>query len=108
MTRTQYTRGELIATCQRAFVPENNWLDRDSAGAQKQVGECLALLHAGCEFKILHGDDGYCSTDEQTIWVEIQCRGFADFEYGDRPERNTYYLPTAARLESRGQGKDWY
>lgn len=107
MTRTTYTRGELIRICQQASVPEDNWTDRDSARAQMQIGECWALLNAGCEFKILHGGD-YCSTDDRTIWVEIQYRGFDDFEIGDTLERDTYYLPTIARLDACGVGKDWY
>jgi hypothetical protein len=96
----------LIAICRRSFIPESNWTNRDSADAQMQAGQCLALLSAGCEFKIL--DDEYLKTDARTIWVEIAYRGFSYFEEGEGRERNTFYLPTIARLDASGPGKDWY
>lgn len=106
MTDPVYLRSELIAICQRAFVPESKWGNRDSSGAQIQVGECLALLSAGCEFKVL--DDKDLKTDDRTIWLEVAYRGFSYFEEGEGRERNTFYLPTTSRLNSIGPGNDWY
>lgn len=50
-------REELIALCERAVVPVEQWSDRDSADAQKQVGEALVLLRAG-EAEAVKRDDG--------------------------------------------------
>jgi hypothetical protein len=103
--KTNYTREELIAICEKAIVPEKHWLDRDSYSSQKQVGECWALLKAGCKFKIL--TEGNLITDDQTIWVETEADGFEAFEYGgtEYRERETHYLPTEKRLKRKG---DWY
>jgi hypothetical protein len=102
----EYTREDLIKICEWASVPHAAWKNRDTASAQRQIGECYALLRAGCDFVICRGDSG-TATDDQTIWVEITFRGFAYFDYGGDWDRETYYLPTVARLEARN-GKDWY
>lgn len=115
----EYTREELIAICEAAIVPESEWNDRDSYGAQFQVGECWALLRAGCEFEILYrpadvrSADG-CFTDEDTIWINTYGKGFQYFESHepgdpDRPymEEERHYLPTRKRLAEAAE-KDWY
>jgi len=96
-------REDLLAICERAFVPEEKWSNRDSSAAQRQLGECYALLRAGCEFYV-HEDD------RQTLWVSVEFYGFDSFEWGlDEVPRESeqYYLPTAERLDAR-DGKDWY
>lgn len=106
MPKLDYSRDDLLAICERAFVPETRWFNRDSASAQRQLGECYALLKAGCNFVVQRGDDG-CSTDDHTVWVEVACKGFAHMDYDGPLDRETYYLPTAARLDDR-DGRDWY
>jgi len=111
--KIDYSREELIGLLAQSFVPEEKWRNRDSAGAQRQVGECLALLKAGCDFEVLTA--GNLITDDKTIWVEIWFKGFQYFEgcYEDEDsERNkkqsdTFYLPTAEHLE-KAEGSDWY
>lgn len=100
----RFTREHLIAIAEAAIVPESQWHDRDSQGAQKQVGECWALLRAGCEFRLSTIEP--CVTDERTIWLEIDSVGFSYFEEGERSE-DTFYLPTRASLAA-ANGKDWY
>lgn len=101
-----YNREELLSICERAFVPETQWSNRDSANTQRQLGECYALLQAGCEFNVLHY--GALATNNRTIWVEIFYRGFSSFEYGsDHTDSETFYLPTVARLD-KSVGRDWY
>lgn len=100
-------REDLIALCERAVVPVEDWRDRDSADAQKQVGEALALLRAGAEFSLASDP----KQTEDTIWIHCYYPGFNAFEYG-RGERanwesDLFYIPTAARLDRVG-GKDWY
>lgn len=102
--RTDYTREELIVICEQATVPETGWHDRDSYEAQFQVGECWALLRAGCEFDI-HGVESDPATDDQTIWLTTWGKGFSYFENhesGDDPraykEDELHYLPTPERL----------
>jgi hypothetical protein len=105
-------RGALIALCERAAVPQEHWRNRDTAVAQRQVGEALMLLRAGCEFRILTGSpDGKhynrgLVSNETTTWVEITHHGFDYFEGGDVDE-DTFYIPTEARLDA-ADGKDWY
>jgi len=109
------TREELISICERASVPEDEWRDRDSEGAQRQVGECLMLLRAGCEFKVhTRRDDPASST--RTIWVTARSRGFGWYERDDEAPasdpfryhaRQLYYLPTEKRLRDAAGG-DWY
>ena len=101
----KYTRKELIEICESAFVKEKDWTNRDSESAQCQLGECYALLKAGCKYKISYKDD-ICKTDSETIWIYIYSHGFMYFEEGIE-EEHFYYLPTMKRLKER-QGKDWY
>jgi len=102
--KENYTREKLLSICERAFVLEDKWSDRDSAEAQKQLGWCYAWLKDGCEFKILHNKKGLC-TDEDTIWVEIRADGFQKFDWDGEQDIESFYLPTEKRLKS---GSDWY
>ena len=90
-------------------MPERHWRNRDSSGAQKQVGELWAMLRADCTFKICV-DNGFkgdpCVTDAENIWLEVKVKGFDYFEEGVISEE-TFYLPTGARLAAT-VGKDWY
>jgi hypothetical protein len=103
-----YSREVLVDLCERAAVPVDHWHDRDSAGAQKQVGEALMLLKAGCDFSM--SEDPV--TDEKTVWIRVVYPGFNAFECGrDRADGywddDTFYIPTNVRL-ARSEGKDWY
>ena len=99
-----YTREELISICNDASVPQDKWRNRDSADAQRQMGDCLALLRAGCQFEISH--EYSLATDEHTIWIVIRYKGFDYFELGEISQE-TFYLPTRLRLE-HSQDSDWY
>lgn len=109
----KYTRAELIKICEKAFVPQKKWMDRDSADSQIQLGACYALLKAGCYFEIQ--TKGNCKTDSKTIWIQFWVHDFQYFEYGadsfkkDGNEDGDYhfYLPTMNRLKDR-KGGDWY
>lgn len=96
----QPTREELIALMDRAVVPQEKWHNRDSASAQRQLGEGRALLLAGCPF--VFDDD----CDQDTWWITISYKGFDWFEQ-HIPSSDTCYIPTAKRLEARA-GEDWY
>lgn len=116
MAAKSYTREELIALCEAALVPEERWHDRDSHSAQVQVGECWALLRAGCDFKVITRRDG-CDkvvTDAKTVWLYTYARGFNWHEcWSDENDRDDFrtaelhYLPTAKRLREAAGG-DWY
>lgn len=97
-----YTRDQLISLCHRAFVPEVQWRNRDSAAAQRQVGECYALLIAGCLYTVTD------ETDDRTIWVDVHFDGFGHFDWGGPQDDETFYLPTAERLDDARNGRDWY
>lgn len=103
--QTDYSRDDLLAICERAFVPQAKWHDRDSSAAQRQLGECYALLKAGCDFSISR--DGLLITDARTIWVTVTWEGFGHFDWGGPLDVETFYLPTSHRLNER-DGKDWY
>ena len=107
----EYTREDLIKICEQAFVPENMWHDRDSESSQRKLGECYALLKAGCDFRVVYDDD-LCGTDENTIWLYVYSNGFSWFEdWGEdrylSKEKHHYYLPTQKRLDE-ANGGDWY
>ena len=109
--KVNYTREELIEICEKAIVQEKDWQDRDTESSQCKVGECWALLKAGCDFEVIYEDDT-CATDETTIWLYVYSEGFRYFEYAsaddnDYKETHHYYLPTKKRLE-QVNGKDWY
>jgi hypothetical protein len=104
--KPDYTRDDLIAICERAFVPHAKWSDRDTAFAQRQLGECYALLRAECDFIICRGEHDL-KTDDKTVWVEITYRGFGNFDYDGDWDVDTFYVPTIARLDQR-DGQDWY
>lgn len=106
MARIDYTREELVSICERAIVPESKWCDRDSAGAQRQVGETWALLRAGCDFEVVE-KDGHIITDEHTIWVRLKYDGFSVFDSGADKYEELSYLPTTQHLDERN-GEDWY
>lgn len=105
MTNKTYDRSELLAICEDAFVLQEDWSNRDTSGAQIQLGQCYALLKAGCEFVVIRG--GSLATTDHTIWVEVEFNGFSYFDYGGSTDDETFYLPTRARLEQVA-GKDWY
>lgn len=117
MHKKEYTRAELIKICEKAFVPQERWSNRDSASSHIQLGKIYALLKAGCEFEIVYTKDGKgCSTDERTIWIQFWVHDFQWFEYGsdafdDKRGRKDHeyhgYLPTAQRLKET-KGRDWY
>jgi hypothetical protein len=101
----EYTREQLIALCEKAHVPQEKWNDRDSSGAQRQVGEALMLLKAGCAFDLR--DDDNLKTDAKTIWVNIKFKGFSYFEHSDELDAEVFYIPTAESIE-KANGGDWY
>jgi len=99
-------RDELIALIEAAIVPESKWRNRDSAEAQKQLGECWAQLQAQCEFTARPDD----RRPTETILVNVFAKGFTAFEYGGGMKSydcEMYYVPTRERLE-RNAGGDWY
>ncbi|MBB3752515.1 hypothetical protein FHT44_005027 [Mycolicibacterium sp. BK634] len=102
----EISRETLIELCRDGVVPQKNWYNRDSARAQRQLGEALALLSAGCHYEILHDPDGL-NTNDQTIWIMIECEGFAYHDWGGDLDRETYYIPTRERLNDNAGG-DWY
>jgi hypothetical protein len=97
-TPGEFDRDILLGICERAFVPQESWHDRDSAFAQRQLGECYALLKAGCDFSV--------EVKDETIWVDIHFQGFAYFEEGGL-SHDRFYLPTKERL-ANAKGGDWY
>lgn len=97
------TREHLIDLCERGIVPELEWNDRDSAGAQQQLGKAWALLKAGCEFRV--ASDPKSTAD--TLWIEVTCRGFGYFDWDGEPDVERFYIPTDLRLRKRA-GRDWY
>ncbi len=100
------TREHLVDLCTRGVVQHDRWADRDSANAQRQLGEARALLAAGCRFQVIRV--GNLASDAGTWWVCIEFRGFQAFEYGiDHMEDETFYIPTAERL-ANADGGDWY
>jgi hypothetical protein len=106
------TRAELIAICERAFVSEDSWGNRDSKMAQAQLGKCCkcyALLKAGCAYRVntTENSSTFIVTDENTIWITIISRGFTYFETGATYDDDRFYIPTIARLD-RAAGRDWY
>lgn len=96
------SREELIALIDRATVPESEWRDRDSAGAQRQLGEGRALLLAGCDFRLSEDPQ----SDADTWWIDITYKGFDWFEMHEL-STDLLYVPTSERLDARA-GKDWY
>ena len=99
------TREELIQLCTDGVVPHDKWRNRDSAGAQIQLGQARALLAAGCDFRVLRGSN-YLSSNDRTWWLWIEWHGFDYFEWGVGTDDDTFYLPTRARLD-RAAGGDW-
>lgn len=95
-------REHLIDLCERGVVPENRWYDRDSATAQRQLGEALALLRAGCDFRLSAAP----ASDPDTWWVQIVFKGFGYFDWGGELDDELFYIPTSERLERRDG--DWY
>ncbi len=105
-TVAQYTREQLIEICEKGFVPQKAWYNRDSAAAQIQLYKAYGLLKAGCDFVVV-GGHGDCCTDEKTIWLYIFWNGFSYFDHRGPAEEDQFYLPTFKRLEER-KGLDWY
>lgn len=96
-------REDLILLCERASVPQKRWSNRDSADAQMQVGQCLMLLRAGCQFS--EPDDP--KPTESIIWVDIEYEGFAFHDRVGPKDSEIFYIPTEERLREVNGG-DWY
>ena len=96
---TAPSRDSLVYLCERGVVPHEHWRDRDSASAQRQLGECLALLRAGCDFTVRREGD--------TWWVTVTFDGFGHFDWDGPQDEELFYVPTAERLDRRA-GRDWY
>lgn len=105
---TSWTRDDLIGLCRDGVLPQEKWSNRDTARAQMQLGQALALLSAGCDFTARLGHR------RLTIDLRVEYRGFQWFEGGlDYDDRDMYldhedfYVPTRARLTAV-DGSDWY
>lgn len=99
-------RQELIELCEAAIVSVEKWSNRDSASAQRQIGEAWALLRAGATFCVRMNDErDMCVTNDSTIWIDITFDGFGSFE-GGVAETELFYIPTWERLSE--DGSDWY
>lgn len=99
-----YIREQLVDLCNKASVHYTKWRNRDSADAQRQVGELSALLKSNCPFEVV--TEGSWKTDDQTIVVQVEFKGFIFFEEGEL-SKETFYLPTQKRLDEAAGG-DWY
>jgi hypothetical protein len=98
---SNYTREQLIEICEKAIVPVKQWNNRDSADAQRQIGQCLALLKAGCEII------DQINNNHETITVFISYPGFSKMDHNGPEDEESFYLPTPERLVKR-KGGDWY
>ena len=98
-------RKNLMELCTQASVPEEEWINRESSVAQRQIGELLSLLRSGCEFA------ANVTELRQTWWVEVKYKGFNFFDRTDGREgeydTELFYVPTKERLELN-KGTDWY
>lgn len=105
------TREELMQLCLDGIVAEQYWTDRDSAKAMMQLGQAYALLAAGCNFDVLYGttegSTSHLKTDDKTIWISVQYKGFDYFE-DSVYSHDTFYIPTRARLDAARVQRDWY
>lgn len=97
-------RDTLIGLCEQAAVREGKWRTGDTERAQRQVGECLILLRAGCKFTVGASGD---TMNGKIVWVNIRSKGFRHFEWGGGYESHLFYLPTQRRLDTMA-GEDWY
>jgi len=112
-------RMNLISLCHKGVVHHSDWDNRDTASAQLQLGQALALLRSGCKYKILTAEDdkGGMVTDAETIWVQFWVKDFNWFENAEETEFGNqdngqwevyrYYIPTAERLV-KSKKQDWY
>lgn len=106
-------REELMQLCLDGIVAEQYWSDRDSAKAMMQLGQAYALLKAGCNFDILRKSPetdpakSPLVTDDKTIWISVQYKGFDYFEESVY-SHDTFYIPTRARLNAAMVQRDWY
>lgn len=103
----------LIELCDLGNVGIGGWANRDTPRSQKRLGQLRALLMAGAEYRVGYDPEISQEKPEQhdTWWVEVTFPGFDAFEHvpdnRDYWETDTFYVPTAERLE-RAAGKDWY
>lgn len=113
MGASSYTREQLIEICERAFVKQEDWEDRDSAKAQTCVAMSYMLLKAGCKFEAKDSDMFNGHTIDIVFWVkDFAWHDIFDADgeqYPDGLNNGTYsyYLPTPYRLDQVA-GKDWY
>jgi len=104
---SEITREDLMALCERGFVHQSKWQNRDSANAIMQLGEVYAMLCAGCDFELLHTESA--ATDYNMYWVEISFMGFGNFEGSGELDTMTAYIPTKEKLDyAELHDIDWY
>lgn len=105
-------RQHLIDLCERGVVPQEHWSNRDTPGAQEQLGRAWVLLSAGCDFTIDTSGDDFGGS---TIWVRITHRTFTSFDgclddhacRESHDDDDLFYLPTDKGLRAAA-GRDWY
>jgi hypothetical protein len=106
--KTEFTREELVELLNNAIVPVEKWRDRDTSAAQRQLGECYALVKAGCGFNVYRGNGHVHTRSVHTLEIVVSFPGFDSFEYGaGNNDIKTYYAPSPERLET-SKGRDWY
>lgn len=94
----------IVKLCERAFLPQEKWRDRDTSGCQRQLGELYAMARAGSECSIELGHRG------RLLDVTVKIRGFMYHECGAEDgilEIETFYCPSLEWLEVC-DGGDWY
>lgn len=121
MAKTDYTREELVAICEKAIVLQDKWSNRDSESSQKRVGRCWRLLKCGCKFHVVkESDDKDYHTTEKAIIIKFWVRNYLWFEDGmdveetdkdgyehdSNHESLLFYLPQPKRISETGE--DWY
>lgn len=108
----EYTRELLIELCEKAFVKQEDWKDRDSADAQAGIAMSLMLLKAGCKFEA-SGSEIFTHTIDITFWVkdftwwDVLDADEVEYPDGVNNGKYTYYIPTQYKLDQVA-GKDWY
>lgn len=93
MLKLDYTRAELIQAIENAIQQVDDWSNRDDPYLHVRLGQCWALLKAGCEYEIKLPDPNDplkdCVTHEGTVWLDIK---FPRFE-SEAATADLYWIP---------------
>ena len=109
--KKEILRKKLINILDKAVVPYENWMNRDTPSAQEWCAKMRMYLLAWCDFKLMSSYDEevslekikeYLASKIPTMYLSI-----LHYEFENKATWDTCYMPSPHKLKIMKWG-DWY